>query len=298
MTNNIIILFLVILSFILLILLSKKFIYENIYENINENINKNKTIWIYWDSLIIPQDVLLIIKNNKKILGEDMFTIKVLNKYNIKTYLDVKTFPSKYKSLSVQHKADLIRLKLLQKYGGIWLDASIIINSKSKLIEIYNKSINDKNELTAFTLTEIDNSYPYHQYIENWFIIAPYNSNIINLWLEEYEKAINMGFEEYNTYITNVLKIKICDGIKNAGTYLTQHKALQVVLQQRITYVPNILLLKSEESMFKLMYDCKWDTNCIKNKFKNYKEVKQLPYIKLRSTERRSGIDIKKYINS
>ena len=66
-----------------------------------------------------------------------------------------------------------------------------------------------KSELTAFTLYDKDESYLYHQYIESWFLMVPEKSKIINLWLDEFEHAINIGFEAYNKNIINNKNIKI-----------------------------------------------------------------------------------------
>jgi hypothetical protein len=138
------------------------------------------------------------------------------------------------------------------------------------------------------------------QYIENWFLIAPQNSYVVSLWLEEFEKAFSMGFEEYGKYVKDELKTKISQNIQDFGSYLTQHIALQVVLQNRIynnNYVPRILLLKSEDTMLKLSTECKWDGNCIKNKFNDYSYVKNIPYIKLTRFEREYGLDLNKYFS-
>jgi len=264
-------------------------------ESTDSSYNLPRKIWIYLDTEELPKDILLITNNNKKILqGWD---ITVLNKINLKDYLDINTFSKKYDALLLQHKLDYIRLKILNKYGGIWMDASIIINSKEEFENLYNQTLNNKIELTAFTLLEKDPSYTYHQYIENCFLIAPLNSNIVALWLEEFEKAINMGFDEYNKYIVNVLHVKLCSKIINSAIYLTQHKALQVVLQNRITHpnVPKMLLLKSEDTMFKLGYDCNWDEQCMTYNFNNNKEIKKIPFLKLVGIVRKYDLDYEKY---
>jgi hypothetical protein len=108
-----------------------------------------------------------------------------------------------------------------------------------------------------------------------------------------------MGFDEYKNYIKNNLNIRLCNNIDKFGTYLTQHMAIQVVLQNRINYnynyTPKLLLLKSEDSMLKLSTDCNWDSGCVKNKFENTIDIKKLPYIKLTRFERDSGLNLEKY---
>lgn len=292
-------LFLLILLILLVIIISCILIkYRNnkdTYTNNTEYILP-KTIWMFWDKEELPNHISLIYNNNKKILND--WDINLLNNNNIKDYLDFDSFQKNYESLAIQAKTDLIRLKLLNKYGGIWMDASIIINSKTEFEKMFNDTVNNKVELSAFTLYEKDDSFKYHQYIESWFLIAPKNSYIISLWLEEFEKAINMGFDEYNKYITDTLKVKICNEINKFGSYLTIHKTLQVVLQNKIVdkdYTPKLLLFKSEDNMFKLYSNCNWDNNCIKDTFENNLEIKNIPYIKL--TGSGNGLNMDKFFS-
>jgi hypothetical protein len=286
--KNIIILIIILLSLISLLIY---YFFFTPLELFKDEYILPRIIWIFWDTEELPKNISLIFNNNKNKLYN--WDIKLLNNNNLKDYLDITIFPKKYNDFSAQHKADLIRLKLLKQYGGVWIDAGIIINNTDELENIFKQSIDDKNELTAFTLIEKDNSYKYHQYIENWFLIAPKNSKIISLWLEEFEKAFEMGFDEYGKYITDIIKINICDNITQYGSYLTQHKALQVVLQNKINYEsnnyePKILLLKSEDSMFKLQTECNWDIECIKSKFENNIDIKKIPYIKLVGSTRQN----------
>ena len=35
--------------------------------------------------------------------------------------------PKTYNSLAIAHKADAIRMALISKYGGVWMDASVLL---------------------------------------------------------------------------------------------------------------------------------------------------------------------------
>jgi hypothetical protein len=259
-----------------------------------EAYNLPRTIWIYWDQAELPNDINAIIKNNKNVL--DGWTINLLNSDNLNTYLDTTSFPKNYDKLSVQHRADLIRLRLLKKNGGVWMDASIIINSKEDFEKLFNQCLNTKVDLMAFTLGDKDYSYDYHQYIENWFLIAPQNSQLINLWLIEYEKAIDMDFDKYMEFVKRDLHVKLCESLFS-DTYLTQHIGLQTVLQKKLNnFKPTILLKRSEDTMFKLPTDCGWDKECIKNKFNNHPDdIKKIPYLKFTGFHRGFGMNFDNY---
>jgi len=119
--------------------------------------------------------------------------------------------------------------------------------------------------------------------------MAPKNSRIIKKWFKEFEYAIDIGFLAYKKEIikkgVNVDKIFI---FGHDDTYLTIHATLQKLLQLKEIKDPNMILYRAEDTMFKLHIDCNWKSDCIYNKIKN-ESIKNIPYIKLRGTDRRDG---------
>lgn len=53
--------------------------------------------------------------------------IIMINDSNFRKYVATKDLPSTFYSLKVQHQSDLIRLAVLIRYGGIYLDASTLV---------------------------------------------------------------------------------------------------------------------------------------------------------------------------
>jgi mannosyltransferase OCH1-like enzyme len=92
---------------------------KNKYSN-NKSIPKR--VWIYWDSVEMSRFIKAIIDNNKKRNPEYDFI--VLNSENLFDYIPRVNFHS---DLLPAHKADYIRLVLLNLYGGIWLDATTVL---------------------------------------------------------------------------------------------------------------------------------------------------------------------------
>lgn len=241
-----------------------------------------KVIWIYWDTPKLPNKIDEIIRNNQKVLYDYEFI--VLNKDNVKQYLDFSSFPPNYKQLIVQHQADYIRLRLLERYGGIWMDASIVVQSKPAFDQLYNETIQSQAELLSFTNYEKVPQMKYHQHIGNWFLIAPLHSRIVKEWLEEFTKAINIGFDAYYDSIKDACYIDY--DITNQKNYLVQHMALQFILQNE-TWNPKVITKSSNKDMLKIQTDCQWDKECTQNYIiQNQKEIKKLPYFKLTRFER------------
>jgi len=247
-----------------------------------------KIIWTHWDDMDkAPMLIKNILKQRDNILKD--WEIHILNDSNIDTYINRSRYPKNYNDLMPSQKSDWIRLYLLKEHGGVWLDAGIIINDNTEFNKIYNDSVEYKSELTGFYLNgSIINDDPL-TFIESWFIMAPINSKIINKWFYEFEYAVNVDFFNYKTQIMNQgVEVDKIYMFGEHDTYLTIHATLQKLLQLRELSKSKILLYKAEDTMFKLHIDCKWDSNCIKNKIST-ENIRHIPFIKLRGSDRGDG---------
>ena len=83
----------------------------------------NKIIWSYWSG---PKNYFVkkSYESWKKYLPE--WDIKLLNDEDLVKY-DIKK-PDNFEKLVKAKQSDVIRLNLLYNYGGVWLDATIILN--------------------------------------------------------------------------------------------------------------------------------------------------------------------------
>lgn len=239
-----------------------------------------KIVWSYWDKQP-PPSVVAIVENNRNVLTDWEFNF--LDEISVKKFISESEFPLEYNALSSQHKADYIRLVLLKKYGGLWLDASIQVYQPEMINRMHLEAIQKRAKLVGFSLYE-----PQEEYIENWFIMAPKSSSIIQYWFQEYDFAVKIGFQEYKRKIFRD-GYKISEKIYKENdneVYLTQHACLQIVRQKNIFGKHNVLLYKAEDSMFKIHEDCDWEVNCIKNRVKDPMIGRRVPFIKLRGCDR------------
>lgn len=279
-----------ILILLLLLLICAVILYDIVYAPAKKYSLPN-IIWSYWHDYNPPKDVQLTLDHRKRML--DSYEHIVLHEDTVWDYID-DIPPPNFDTLGHAHKADWIRLVLLKKYGGCWMDASIIINNKHAIDRLFNDAKKKCVDLSAFYLDTRTFRKQPHTYIENWFIIAPKQSPLIQKWLNEYEHAIRIGFEQYKKQVYE----RIPD-YNRFSTYLTQHVCLQIVLQKSWV-MPNIHLTKAEDSMFKIHSTC-WQygdkaAECIMNKIVTDKTIPStVPFIKLTNGERKTGIDISSY---
>lgn len=94
------------------------------------NISENSPIWICWwqGEKQAPDLVNSCISSIKKYAGNHPVNVITLNNY--KNYVDIPEIlfeKAENGKISYTHLSDLLRCKLLYKYGGIWCDATLYL---------------------------------------------------------------------------------------------------------------------------------------------------------------------------
>ena len=110
------------------------------------------------------------------------------------------TFPSFIfnKNISRTHFSDLLRLELLIKYGGTWIDASVLITE-------YDDSFFYK-DLFFFKSSE-----EYWLYGSNWFITAEKGSPILKTTLDLLYEFWKHNYSIYNYFLFHFFFKMACD---------------------------------------------------------------------------------------
>lgn len=191
-------------------------------------------------------------------------------------------------ALEKEFFADWLRLALLEKFGGAWLDASIFLNDTAYLDQLHAETCTAQAEVAGFHIP-IFQTLPAFPVIENWMIMAPPQSPFIRAWRQEHLHALRIGFPAYRAKIESEQKVNPQKIFKNSGTYLTQHVCAQAVMQLRNDLPSSYALLRNAlEGPFLLQEDCKWSPACIGAQMRR-KVYTQLPIVKLRGCDRKFG---------
>jgi hypothetical protein len=268
--------------------------------------NIPKTVWSYWNDANIPATIKKIMDQRAATLPDWKFI--VLTDASIPDYLS--EYPTNYNTLRQSHKSDWLRLALLEKYGGCWLDATIIVNSAREFDQIYTDSVANKSEFTGFfTGMGLKDEDPT-TFIESWFIMAPQGSRVIAAAYNEFSKACDMGFHEYrvqalaeHTFSHHVYNNNVND---RDNVYLTVYAAIQMSIHKRLDKKVNLILYNSYDAMYKLHADCwepaKNDYNsvCIVKLMRDEPEyVKRIPFLKFTNAQHSlfNKIDVSAYFN-
>lgn len=148
----------------------------------------NQVIWTYWHNAGDLSDLhadYLHTWNTKNCPGWD---IRILTDENIEQYIDINMFD--YKRCGHAAYSDLVRLYLLGRYGGLWMDASIALHKPLHVL------ISDYTKITVFKLNS-------RHYVESWFMYAPMTlRGVFQSWFQELKTAMDVwpNIETHRSY--------------------------------------------------------------------------------------------------
>jgi hypothetical protein len=175
-----------------------------------------KTIWILWFQGFenAPEVVKTCLKTWKK-YNKDWDIIELDNS-NLKDYIKIDEVIDNFndKKISLTHQADIIRIYLLKKYGGIWVDSTLYCNRPLNEWIFYHID----SGFFAFNKCRGDRLQ------SSWFMYSEKNNLIVSIWLDkiiEYFKINNevicyfmFQYMFNNLYYNNIEFKKIWDKTK------------------------------------------------------------------------------------
>lgn len=149
-------------------------------------INNQKIIFTFWEPREkIPGYLKLCIKTWKKFLTG--YKIVILDYKAVSEYLGENLFSLVIcKNMSLAVQSDAIRVALLYKYGGIWIDTDTIILNGEFLNDIHNYEFMMFRDMKS-----------KHHFIG--FIYSSKNSTIINEWFKQIINEVKI----YNDILLN-----------------------------------------------------------------------------------------------
>ena len=148
-----------------------------------------KIIWTYWDKPELPiyiQDCI----NTWKIHCKNNWSINILNRNTIKLFLkEDYDYPKNIFTECPQHQSDMFGAALLNHYGGIWMDANIIMTAPIDFVlekDWFGYYDSHDNPEVFFYATYQNNPaiYQIHSLFFKIFSIKKYNRE--NILKEEY----------------------------------------------------------------------------------------------------------------
>lgn len=155
--------------------------------------------------------------------------------------------------------SDFLRLELLQRYGGVWFDASVLATAPIDWVQAAYHSVPGGAQLVAYSLLR-STTHPRWPVIENWFLAAPQGSEFVRAWNAEFRR-IN-DFDTIAAYLAAVQAAGVTLQAITDPSYLAQHVAAQVVMQGKqpgdSDWARRLALFEAERGPFRYLADGGW----------------------------------------
>ena len=215
------------------------------------------------------------------------YKVVILNRSNYQYYIEENIDSIIHAKESMARFSDYIRLCVLAKYGGFWIDASIICHRPFTWIHGIQTELDVElvgYYMDGFTLGEYKDCCPV---IENWFFACIPNSIYVTDWKTEF-----LSTREYNTIDDYLASIKNQDistqKIGELSNYLAMHVSAQKIMQTNKGKY-NIFLFSACNGPFAPLCENGWDSQDAINRLTNaetHELYYKYPIIKLRGAER------------
>lgn len=202
-----------------------------------------KIVWSYWHSEIKPLVVEQCVRNWMTL--NPAFAVNLVDSGNLFDFVRKEELPQTFHHLGGVRQSEWLRLYLLRRYGGIWLDASIVLTRPLDwLLEAQAAS---RAHYLGFYLDRytVRADCPI---IDSWSMAAPAKSRFIEDWFAEFSgKALTESMAYIEALGDAAFRAHILQKIPSPG-YLAVHVAAQVLLHRQKGY--RLHLIRAEDSAY------------------------------------------------
>ncbi len=250
------------------------------YEKSQPNPNRiPRIIWSYWSGSPMPLAVKASFESWKRCNPD--FEIHMLNEQTVHDYIPDAPDLSGH---TTTKQTNWIRLELLRRYGGIWLDATFFVTrSLNWVIEQQERT---QSDFVGFYLKEFTTK-PEFPVVETWFLAAPPDSPMIRDWVAILtEEVIVRKDAEYMEYLKG--KGLFDQVVQNIAFphYLTGHLSFQVILQRNQNYRMTLQSATEGPLFYHKLAD--WKRKKLRNLLLFYKVTEPVPaLVKIRKPDRK-----------
>ena len=208
-----------------------------------------KVIYSYWHNQDYPDLVTVCIDSWKR--HNPDHRIVVIDENTIHSYLDQNVISG---ADSVQRLTDYLRLALLAKHGGIWIDATIFMTASLAWVHEAGKGGKD---LVAFYLDGFTSRSEY-PVVESWFLASPPRSRTVMLWRNEFFKLLQYKTPRAYLRAYNGIDLQRIQCIE----YPLIHVACQAIMQRHLgpqEVRRRIRVFKAEDGPYRYAVRTGWD---------------------------------------
>ena len=137
---------------------------------------ETKIIWIYWHQGFNDSPYLVKKCVDSWLRHNPTYTLKLLDRKSLKNYINMDDIYSFYneENIGLAAISDIIRLRLLSKYGGVWVDATCFCMAP------LDNWLSDELKKNSGFFCPTYRKNTSEKIIDNWFLASKTNCQIVS----------------------------------------------------------------------------------------------------------------------
>ncbi len=205
-----------------------------------------RVVWTYWNTLPAPAIVDRCLQNWGRFAPDH--ELRLLDRTTASQALPGIWNQPAFDALPPYRQSDWLRLQLLKRHGGIWMDASTLL--AEDLDWVHRLHDTPARGLVGFYIERYTTD-PARPMLENWFIAASPGDAYIAAWADELDRALALGEPGYIDSLRADGSLEaVAQGIPaTMRAYLVMHLAAAVVARRDGDIHP-MALLRAEDIAF------------------------------------------------
>lgn len=209
-----------------------------------------KRIWTYWDgdmSLLVHMCLQSCLRHNRD------YDIILLTRANLHKYIDIDLTSLRHANFGHAMFSDFVRLHVLAKHGGIWMDASVICNkSLDWMRDIQKTTGRTFVGYKANNHTEEDMK-GVRDVIETSVFACTPNNPFVCAWRDEFMK-IN-DYEHVHQYIDDMMKQGFRLPSITRNEYWAVYSAYCVTLERNPDFNKHMYLMDATKTIYVYQFE-------------------------------------------
>lgn len=148
-----------------------------------------RIIWTYWQTAPAPEFIQACIANWRQFAPDH--EVRLLDRSSVESWLP--HLRADFDSLPAYRQADWLRVQLLARHGGIWMDASMLLSRD--LGWLHDTQRRRGADYVGFYIDRYT-TRPELPVVENWFMASVPGGGFVTALAEAFDRALDEGTEE------------------------------------------------------------------------------------------------------
>lgn len=213
-----------------------------------------KILWTYWQDDAPPQLIQACLANWRRHAPDHQ--LHVLSRASLAAWFPAELLGAQFDALPAYRQADWLRVQLLARHGGIWMDASTLLCES--LDWVHKTQQAQRAEYVGFYIARYSTRAEL-PLVENWFMAAVPGSAFVQDWAHALDRALRLGAEALLDELRAQGRFEqvVQDLTPDFQRYLLMHVAAAELLD-RAPERYRLALLRAEDSAYALHAALGW----------------------------------------